>query len=256
MSRWPAQIAQIRLNLARVEPDRSGLPRYVEVNVPGFELRVVDRGQVVLRSRVIVGEQGQRDADLRRPDPLCRGQPVLVRAASIVPELLEKEAKRPGFLAGGGFQWRGSGEPGARQTLVQKPGPDNALGRIKFLFPNEHAVYLHDTPQPRLFGRSQRNLSHGCVRVEKPNELALVLLGDQGWTMGRLDAAYASRRTQRIHLTEPVPVFLDYRTAFVDQGGPAQPAAPISTASTGTALPGSRARACGRSLCRSPCRRR
>ena len=214
-----AQIAQVRLNLARAVADRSGLARYVEVNVPGFELRVVDQGEVVLRSRVIVGGKDNETPIFDDRIRYVEVNPSWYVPTSIVPELLDKEAKRPGYLAGSGFQWRGSAEPGARQTLVQKPGPDNALGRIKFLFPNDHAVYLHDTPQPKLFGRSQRSLSHGCVRVEKPNELALALLGDQGWTMGRLDAAYASRKTQRIHLAEPVPVFLDYRTAFVDQEG-------------------------------------
>ena len=133
---------------------------------------------------------------------------------SIVPELLEKEAKKPGYLAANGFQWRGDGS-----SLVQKPGPTNALGRIKFLFPNHHAVYLHDTAQRGLFLRSQRSLSHGCVRVEKPDELALALLGGQGWDLPRLKAAYAAPRTVRIELARPVPVFLDYRTAFVDEQG-------------------------------------
>jgi murein L,D-transpeptidase YcbB/YkuD len=171
---------------------------------------------VVLRSKVIVGE---KDNETPIFDDWIRSieiNPSWYVPTSIVPELLEKEASRPGFLAADGFQWRGSG---ATQTLVQKPGPKNALGRIKFLFPNHHAVYLHDTPQRKLFGRSQRSLSHGCVRVEKPNDLAMALLGDQGWTEGRLDAAYASRKTQRVELAEPVPVFLDYRTAFVDEAG-------------------------------------
>ena len=213
------QLAKVRLNMARGTPDRSHLPRYVEVNVPGFELQAVERGVVVLRSRVIVGEKDNPtpifDDWIRRIEI----NPSWYVPASIVPELLETEAAKPGFLADSGFAWRGSGEPGAAPTLVQKPGPKNALGRIKFLFPNDHAVYLHDTSQPNLFGRSQRSLSHGCVRVEKPNELAMTLLGEQSWTMRRLDAAYASRKTQRIELAEPVPIFLDYRTAFVDEVG-------------------------------------
>ena len=214
-----AQIAQVRLNIARAAPDRSHLPRYVEVNVPGFELRVVERGEVVLRSRVIVGERDNATPIFDDWIRYIEINPSWYVPASIVPELLEKEAKRPGYLATSGFQWRGSGEPGARQTLVQKPGPENALGRIKFLFPNHHAVYLHDTSQPKLFGRSQRSLSHGCVRVEKPDELALALLGDQGWTMRRLEPPTRSRKTQRVELAEPVPVFLDYRTAFIDEAG-------------------------------------
>jgi hypothetical protein len=213
------QIAQVRLNLARTLDDRSQLPRYVVVNVPGFELKVVDHGAVVLRSRVIVGEKDNETPIFDDRIRYIEVNPSWYVPESIVPELLDKEQKKPGYLATAGFQWRGSSEPGAKQRLVQKPGPDNALGRIKFLFPNNHSVYLHDTSQPNLFGRNKRSLSHGCVRVEKPNELALALLGDQGWTLRRLQAAYASRKTQRIGLTEPVPVFLDYRTAFVDAQG-------------------------------------
>jgi murein L,D-transpeptidase YcbB/YkuD len=182
--------------------------------VPGSQLRVVDRGRTVLRSRAIVG-----DRDNKTPifDDLIRYieiNPSWYVPTSIVPELLEKEARKPGYLAANGFEWRGGGS-----TLVQKPGPTNALGRIKFLFPNHHSVYLHDTPQRSLFLRSQRGLSHGCVRVEKPDELALFLLGDQGWSLPRLLDAYTAPRTLRVELTRPVPIFLDYRTAFVDERG-------------------------------------
>ena len=213
------EITKVRLNIARGTPDRSYLPRYVEVNVPGFELHVVDHGEIVLRSRVIVGEKDNETPIFDDWIRYIEINPSWYVPTSIVPELLEKEASKPGYLGSSGFAWRGSSEPGTTQTLVQKPGPQNALGRIKFLFPNRHAVYLHDTSQRGLFGRSQRSLSHGCVRVEKPNDLAMALLGDQGWTMRRLDAAYASRKTQRIELAEPVPIFLDYRTAFVDEAG-------------------------------------
>jgi murein L,D-transpeptidase YcbB/YkuD len=209
------QIDQVRLNIARGMPDRSHLRRYVEVNVPGFELKVVVDGVVVLRSRVIVGEKDNETPIFDDWIRYIEINPSWYVPASIVPELIEKEAARPGYLASDGFVWRGSNG----QTLVQKPGPKNALGRIKFLFPNHHAVYLHDTPQRGLFGRSQRSLSHGCVRVEKPNDLAMALLGEQGWTRKRLDATYASRKTQRVELAEPVPVFLDYRTAFVGEDG-------------------------------------
>ena len=209
------QIDQVRLNVARGTPDRSHLPRYVEVNIPAYELRVVDNGEVVLRSRVIVGEKDNETPIFDDWIRFIEINPSWYVPASIVPELLEKEAARPGYLASSGFVWRGE----SGKSLMQKPGPKNALGRIKFLFPNHHAVYLHDTPQRTLFGRSQRSLSHGCVRVEKPNDLAVALLGDQGWTKARLDAAYASQKTQRVELAEPVPVFLDYRTAFIGEDG-------------------------------------
>lgn len=212
------QIEQVRVNLARKLEDRSRLPRYVEVNVPGFELRLVERGKVVLRSRVIVGDE-------EKPTPIFDDRiryielnPSWYVPTSITPELLDKERKRPGYLTKNGFYWRASAEDGSGR-LVQRPGPENALGRIKFLFPNHHSVYLHDTPQRGLFSRSERSLSHGCVRVEKPIELALALLGREGWDAGKLDAAFATEKTRRIELAESVPIFLDYRTALVDESG-------------------------------------
>jgi L,D-transpeptidase catalytic domain/Putative peptidoglycan binding domain/Scaffold domain len=212
------QIARVGLNLARNVADRSGLTRYVEVNVPGYELRLVERGKVVLRSRVVVGDE-------ENPTPIFDDRiryiefnPSWYVPASITPELLAKEEKQPGYLEQNGFYWRASAE-GAPERLVQRPGSENALGSVKFLFPNHHAVYLHDTPNRKAFGRSQRSLSHGCVRVEKHHELALALLGRDGWDQGRLDAAFASRKTRRVELGETVPVFLDYRTAFVDDDG-------------------------------------
>jgi murein L,D-transpeptidase YcbB/YkuD len=212
-------VARVRLNLARRQNDRSRLPHYVEVNLPGYELRLVEHGKIVLRSRVIVG-----DEDNPTPifDDLIRTievNPFWYVPRSIEEELVEKEQTKPGYLAANGFYWRPSASGAAPDRLIQRPGPENALGRVKFLFPNHHAVYLHDTPKPGLFGRSQRGLSHGCVRVEKWRELATALLDAQGWDAPRLDRALASGRTRRIDLDRPVPVFLDYRTAFVDDEG-------------------------------------
>ena len=138
------RIAQVRLNLARGTPDRSYLPRYVEVNVPGFELRVVDRGQVVLRSRVIVGDKGNETPIFDDWIRYIEINPSWYVPASIVPELWTRRSNAraisPAAASAGGLP--------ALADLVQKPGPGNALGRIKFLFPNHHAVYLHDTPSP------------------------------------------------------------------------------------------------------------
>ena len=126
---------------------------------------------------------------------------------------------RPGYLAKNGFSWRGGSEPGSSARLVQKPGPENALGRIKFLFPNHHAVYLHDTPQRKLFGRSQRSLSHGCVRVEKPRRWRSRCSATRAGTSGGWTPRSPRARRSASQLDEPVPVFLDYRTAFVDEQG-------------------------------------
>jgi len=104
-------------------------------------------------------------------------------------------------------------------TLVQRPGPDNALGRVKFMFPNEHAVYLHDTPSKHLFGRAERAFSAGCIRVEKPFEFAEVLMGRDGWTQERFKEVLDSGDTKTVFLTKPLPVLLLYWTAEVNKQG-------------------------------------
>lgn len=213
------QLARIQLNLARAGDlaSRAALRQYVEVNIPAFELRFVQDGNVLLRSRVIVGDD-------KTPTPIFDDviryidlDPTWYVPPSIVKEILDREQREAGYLERAGFVWRTS--EGGRPRLVQRPGPENALGRFKFVFPNHHAVYLHDTAQRGLFGRADRALSHGCVRVERPAELALALLADQGWDAARLEQALATRRTRRIELVEPVPVFLDYRTVDLDPEG-------------------------------------
>ena len=101
---------------------------------------------------------------------------------------------------------------------MQRAGPTNALGRVKFMFPNDYAVYLHDTPSRDLFDRESRAFSSGCIRVEEPLELAQQLLGDS-WDRGRIDAAIESAETRTVFLEEPMPVMLLYWTAEVDEPG-------------------------------------
>lgn len=213
------QIARAEVNVLRASERaaRSGLRRYVEVNIPAFELRYFENGTLKLRSRVIVGDD-------KTPTPVFDDviryidvNPSWYVPATIVKEILEKASREPGYFERAGFVWQ-TGENG-RVRLVQRPGPENALGRFKFVFPNHHAVYLHDTAQRGLFGRADQALSHGCIRVERPLELALALLSEQGWTTERLQQVLDSGRTRRIELAEPVPVFLDYRTVELDPEG-------------------------------------
>jgi murein L,D-transpeptidase YcbB/YkuD len=98
----------------------------------------------------------------------------------------------------------------------QPPGNGNALGRIKFLFPNAHDIYMHDTPAKKLFKKAERAFSHGCVRVEDPRKLAEFVLG---WDRDRIDAEIASGANQNIKLTRPLPVYLNYFTAWPDSTG-------------------------------------
>jgi peptidoglycan hydrolase-like protein with peptidoglycan-binding domain len=220
------QIRQVELNIvrARAAAGRDRLHRYVEVNVPAYALKLVEDGKTILEARAIVGDEDKATPIFDDRIRFVEFNPSWYVPRSIERELLDKAAGDPGYFGKNGFVWRGGaaaddGEPPARRRLVQLPGPENALGRMKFLFPNHNAVYIHDTPQRGMFGRSTRSLSHGCIRVENPENLAVALLGPQGWNAGRIDKVLGTTQTQRVALTAPVPVFLDYRTAFVDESG-------------------------------------
>ena len=108
-------------------------------------------------------------------------------------------------------------------TVRQDPGLDNALGRMKFMFPNKHLVYLHDTPSKDLFERSQRTFSSGCIRVERPLELAELLLDDaDNWNREHIQQVLNSGQTHTVFLKEPLPVLLYYWTAEADETGRVQ----------------------------------
>jgi murein L,D-transpeptidase YcbB/YkuD len=104
--------------------------------------------------------------------------------------------------------------------LRQQPGPQNAMGQIKFMFPNEHLIYLHDTPSRNLFEQSERTFSSGCIRVERPLELAeLLLAGQNGWSRAAIDKALESRVTRTVKLDKPVPILIMYLTAIAEPDG-------------------------------------
>jgi murein L,D-transpeptidase YcbB/YkuD len=108
-------------------------------------------------------------------------------------------------------------------VIRQGPGPKNALGRVKFMFPNPYSVYLHDTPSKSLFNRTVRAFSHGCIRVEKPLELAEYLLRDSPkWQKKAIEATLRRTKEQTVYLSEPLPVYIQYWTAWVDDEGELQ----------------------------------
>jgi L,D-transpeptidase YcbB len=234
------RIRQIELNLERWRWTGDPGSRYVLVNIPGFELGVIEDGNVVLRMKVIVGRAHRKTpvfSDLLTQVVLNPpwNIPDSIAAGEIVPDLL----RDPGYLRRKGYEIRRRdgggpaalgdlGEAGIRQLgkrgspyrLVQPPGADNALGRYKFVFPNQFDVYLHDTPTGRLFARSKRDFSHGCIRLEKPAALAAWLLdGDPRWTPQAVEAGLAGGRTITIPLRRPLPVHILYKTAWVDRDG-------------------------------------
>jgi murein L,D-transpeptidase YcbB/YkuD len=128
-------------------------------------------------------------------------------------ELWPKERKNPGYLKRNGFTVNGT-------SLQQAAGTQSALGRYKFDFDNIYSVYLHDTPSRAKFASFDRLASHGCVRLEKPADLAeLLLKGDPVWTPEKIAAAVATKNTQRVSLPRPVSVYLLYWTAFASANG-------------------------------------
>ena len=165
--------------------------------------------------------------------------PDTIAAHEIVPALLRDPGylrrkgyelrRRDGGAAGvepgtiGEDQIRSLGTPGSPFRLVQPPGPDNALGHYKFVINDDFDVYLHDTPSAQLFARSERDFSHGCIRLEKPAELASYLLaGDPKWTPEAIAAAVAAGERVTIPLRRPLPVHILYQTAWVDPAGTVQ----------------------------------
>ena len=120
----------------------------------------------------------------------------------------------------GGINWNAYGKGKFPFTFRQKPGPKNALGKVKFMLPNPYNIYLHDTPSKDKFLATTRAFSHGCIRLSRPMDLAYHLVGDiAGWSKQKIDAAFASGKTTRVRLPENIPVHLIYATAFEGDGG-------------------------------------
>ena len=234
------RIKQLIVNLERMRwSDSEGSDRYLIVNIARFELQVVEDGSVVLSMKVVVGKPYLNT-------PLFTGRltylvinPVWNIPYSIAnKEVLPRVKKDPAYLREESITvLRGWGEneqeidpDSVRWDSVnantlnfrfrQEPGPLNPLGRIKFMFPNRFNVYLHDTPARNLFSQDVRTFSHGCIRIEKPLELADYLLkGDPDWTKEDIAAAIAGGETQEVRLPRPLYVYIVYFTAWVDKDG-------------------------------------
>ncbi|WP_338050215.1 L,D-transpeptidase family protein [Rhodovibrio sodomensis] len=237
-----ARAAQIARNLERLRWHRPADGLSVRVNVPGFRMTLLDGGTPVMHARAIVGMAA-------RPTPVFadRITHLVFNPSWTVPrsiaraDLLPRIRRDPGYLTRANMQvyagwgadaptlrpaavsWDRAADRLGSYRLVQAPGPGNPLGRVKFMFPNRHNVYIHDTPETGLFGHARRTYSSGCIRIDRPMALARALLArTDGWTPARIDRAVASGRTVRARLETPVPVRIVYRTAWVDADGTLQ----------------------------------
>ena len=207
---------------------------YVFVNPAAFEVRVMDRGEEVWRSKVIVGKPLTQTAVFDDEIETVVFNPSWGVPPSIIAnEYLPKLRNDPGYLDRIGFKvtdargrvvssdsvdWWSYGSK-VPYGIQQPPGHKNALGELKFLFPNAHNIYMHDTPNRELFDNEVRALSHGCVRVQNPREFAEILLG---WDREKVDENTDSRQSQSVKLPAKVPVHITYFTAWPDENGKVQ----------------------------------
>jgi len=194
--------------------------RHIFVNVPEFRLRLVDAGSVVHQTRVIVGKQETQTPIFSENMKYLVVNPSWTIPPSIMKkEILPALASDPTYAERKGYRIIRKGD---RITVQQPPGERNALGFVKFMFPNQHSVYLHDTPNRNLFSASRRAFSHGCVRVDQPFQLAEEVLGQDGkWTEAKL-RGLIGKGERYVYLDRPLPVHLTYFTLAVDEKGELQ----------------------------------
>ena len=208
-------------------------------NIPEFRLRAYDENfKVAVTMQVVVGKAYRHDTPVFS-DTM---QYVVFRPYWSVPysiaraEFLPKIEKDPDYLAKKGFEVVDSrqnvvgsgtvtsdelGQLRAGKLFIrQKPGPQDSLGLAKFIFPNNFDVYFHDSPEHELFSQSRRDFSHGCVRLERPADLAVwVLRNNAGWDAARVHAAMYGEKTEQVNLAHPIPVLIVYATVIVTEDG-------------------------------------
>ena len=208
------RLGEIAANMERYRwLPRSFGSRYIFVNVPAFRLEAYDSGQKALEMKVIVGQEYQNRATPVFADSM---ETVVFRPYwNVPPGIAAKEI----FPKGSAYMARENMETyreGGETRVRQRPGPKNALGFVKFLFPNDFSIYLHDTPNHELFKEDVRAFSHGCIRVEKPAELAQWVLG---WPADRVRQAMDERPDDKaVKVPQKIPVYITYFTTYINDG--------------------------------------
>lgn len=238
----PAEIRarQIELNLERMRWILRNLgQRYIVVNIANFALDVVENNHTILAMRVVVGKPFWHTPVFSEKMTYIVLNPLWNVPKSIaVEEIIPKIQKNPDYLIKQNLkilkdwgenaeeidpdtiEWSSLYPQNFKYRFRQDPGPMNPLGKIKFMFPNEFGVYLHDTPSKRLFSKSVRIFSHGCIRLEKPIDLAEYLLkGNPIWTREKILAEIKTGKEQKIRIPEPIDIHIIYLTAWVDDKG-------------------------------------
>ncbi|MEE4146184.1 MAG: L,D-transpeptidase family protein [Halieaceae bacterium] len=230
------RVGQLRVNLERARVLRDIPDTAVVVDIAGFEVSMFRDGQRLFTGRAQVGRPYRSTPVFSDTityiefNPTWTVPPTIFRkdvlpAIKRDPAYLEKRDMQVLTMDGrevdpASIDWDLYPRQGFPYMIRQRPGPANALGRLKIMFPNEHMVYLHDTPSRELFRRSERTFSSGCIRVENAEQLAALVLDDpEQWSLPAVNAAIAAKETRRVSLREPVPVYLVYWTVQVREDG-------------------------------------
>jgi len=231
------RIASIEANMERWRWMSDDLgERYIKVNIPNFEMQVIENDQPVFVCEAIVGKPF-------RQTPVFSAQmnhlvfaptwtiPPTILWNDVIPAVKKNSAylsqKNMDVLTRDGkrinpstIDWKNVSRSNFPYMVRQAPGKDNALGNVKFMFPNQHSVYIHDTPTRNLFVQTDRSFSSGCIRISKPMEFAAYLLQDKPeWTMAQMNNVIAQKKERTVFLSHPIPVHLLYMTAWAEEDG-------------------------------------
>lgn len=190
-------------------------PRYLQVNIPGFYLKAVEGGTPTFFMPIITGKEHTKTPVFNAPMTEIIFNPSWHVPSSIARELLPKIQSNPETYAAKGYHLT-EGDTGTR--IIQSPGKANSLGKIRFTLDNPFSIYLHGTPNDKLFLKAKRSLSHGCIRVQDPVKLAnFVFHNQEKWPMARIKEEASGTTTKRVKLDKSLPVFITYFTVFEDE---------------------------------------
>lgn len=211
------RIRTITVNMERcrwISPEMDKAPEVIAVNIPSYRLVYFKEGQPFFTSRVVVGKDLNKTVVFSGEMSYLNFAPYWNIPTSILnKEIKPAIAKNPNYLAQHNMEWY-------KGRVRQKPGGNNSLGKVKFMFPNTNNIYLHDTPAKSLFNKDERAFSHGCVRVEKARELALLITKQDGnWSESKVDKAMNAGKESTYVLKKKIPVYIAYFTAWADDDG-------------------------------------
>jgi len=231
---------QIRLNMEHWAALPASLgKRFIFINIPEYRFDLVDNGQIVLTMKVIVGRPDRPTPEFSSAIDLVElnpywNVPPLIAEKDVLPKILKnphyldemniKVIQRKGSqvipIDKSTINWEEVAANGLNYDFRQEPGKNNALGFVKFDFPNSYDVYMHDTPAKELFNLDKRDFSSGCIRLEKPFALLSYLLqNDPSWDVHQVAEALASGKLAYIKVSRPIPLYVIYATAWVDRNG-------------------------------------